>query len=575
MGVFSCSSLLLLAIGTSAFEFRIPHISKQFSCLNGASLKRYVDVRRPHDVRYYNYYKFNRRLAAASNDAFIVPQPEGSKAATSIESSSQESSNTEAASLQTVLSATFGLMKAILGSGCLALPFGLAAASNHPSSLYAANALLLALGVLSAYTFSLYGRLAHETNAKSLGEMWKTIFTATKSSSKISNDTSWIVSAANLIYCLGCCLTFSLVIGDSLSGLLKGSGLVSGIWATRQASILGVTGAVLLPLVQLPSLAALAPVSVIGVLGTIIIAAFMTLRCPAIVTSSPYAVSAASSFGKRMLASNAPNFGTYSRLYSPAPLILVAMACVAWMAHFSAPDFYHSFTETQLSNASTAAVAFNSKGNSEALRKYNLTTVIGYGLVAIVNAVIISAGFLTFGGSCQGMILNNYSSLDRGASLCRVLVLISMIGGFPFVFQGCLSSAMDLAKSKQSQAINHIETAVKQAPRAAAQGDKLRKRMIMALMSIITATALIVKDAGFVVSFNGALMGTAIIYIFPALLFLKLTSSEPFKSGSNRRSKWLRIERGFSKFLVSFGGVSAIVGALTAVLNSYFPHLLR
>ena len=550
----------LLADGCSAFDYRIRHetAARSFSRRNLASRRR---------IQAGQARRHGRPQASSDAAAASLASRNGADKLSAADISCQSKVST-----QTVLPAAFGLMKAILGSGCLALPFGLAAMSDHPSSLVAANLLLLGLGILSAYTFSLYGRLAHATGAKSLGDIWKRIFTSTTSSSK-KKDTSWIVSAANLVYCLGCCLTFSLVIGDSLSGLLKGSGLVSGgVWATRQASILGITTTVLLPLVQLPSLAALAPVSIIGVLGTMVIAAFMTLRCPAIVTSSPYAVSsAASSASKRLLLQTtplSPLFQTYHRLQSPAPLVLVAMGCVAWMAHFSAPDFYHGFTVPN--NDDQAESTTSSSDKSAALDKYNRMTILGYSLVAIVNAVILSTGFLTFGGNSMGMILNNYSPLDRGASLSRILVLVSMLGGFPFVFQGCLSSAMDLTRTVTTKDTGRSRTL--------SELDQ-RKRMTAILMSIITATSLVVEDAGFVVSFNGALMGTAIIYIFPALLFLKVTSSSSSSIKNtlvaSSSKKWIRVERWFSKFLVVFGGVSAVLGAVTAVLNTYFPHLLR
>ena len=65
------------------------------------------------------------------------------------------------------------------------------------------------------------------------------------------------------------------------------------------------------------------------------------------------------------------------------------------------------------------------------------------------------------------------------------------------------------------------------------------------MLASITAVALAVKDAGFVVSFTGALMGTAILYVFPTLMFLRWTKGEvqPIR----------RLERNFCRFLVGFG----------------------
>lgn len=457
------------------------------------------------------------------------------------ESISIDSSTTPKGATNSVAGATFSLMKAILGSGILALPAGLSAITDHPNMLWPANAILITLGALSAYTFSLYGRLAYLTGTQSLAEMWQRVQETEKSP---------LISIANFLYCFGCCLTFSLVIGDSISSILQASfGQMLSPWLlSRQASILAVTGTLLWPLCNLPSLAALAPVSIVGVIGSILSTLFVAFRCPALVPFSPYAV-AGSGFLKGLPPTAQPLFGTYNRICSPAPLVLIAMACVAWMAHFSAPEFYHSLIDK------------NEKGNKQdkvALKKYNQMTIAGYSAVAILNIIMLSCGFLTFGGHCSGLILNNYATGDIGASLSRLLVAVSVIGGFPFLFNAGRSSALDLLNVTDSAL---PDKKVKTAKRNVTPG----------LFALITAVSLVVRDAGFVVSLNGALMGTSIIYIFPALLFLKQTAS-----GLVGRSKrGLGMERWFCRFLVAFGGVSAVLGAITSVLNSYFPHLLR
>ena len=59
------------------------------------------------------------------------------------------------------------------GSGVLALPSGLAATSDFKISLLPAIVLMFILGGISAYTFTLYGRLVHDSQAKTLGELWE------------------------------------------------------------------------------------------------------------------------------------------------------------------------------------------------------------------------------------------------------------------------------------------------------------------------------------------------------------------------------------------------------------------
>jgi len=435
-----------------------------------------------------------------------------------------------------VSAATFSLIKAMVGSGVLTLPAGLAVTSDFPSALWPGSFLIFLLGSLSAYTFSLYGRLTHETQARSLGELWAAIQRKQES----ANTKHSVIAVANLVYCLGVNLTFLLVIGDTLSSLLSLTAPNSSWWTSRQVSIVAVTSGLLWPLCNLSSLSALAPVSLVGVIGTFLTTAFMGWRCPALFPNSPYA-KIGSGFLSAKDAVPMPQFRSYSRFATPAPLVLTAMACVALMAHFSAPDFYHSLSDREALNKKPQG----HKRGRETLQKFNLMTVAGYLAVAIVNILTLSFGFLTFGSGSAGIVLNNYAASDKGALISRIFTLTSVIGGFPLLLRAAKSSALDLFEKVSPRAITLI------------------------LLSIVTFFSLVLEDAGFVVGFNGAIMGAAIVYIFPCLLFLKKTADAPI----NTRA--VRIERLFCKFLVAFGFVSAVIGGSTTVIASFLPHILH
>ena len=94
------------------------------------------------------------------------------------------------------------------------------------------------------------------------------------------------------------------------------------------------------------------------------------------------------------------------------------------------------------------------------------------------------------------------------------------------------------------------------------------------LLGIATAIALLVSNAGLVISLNGALMGSALIYVFPALMFLSHTDRK-MKQVGFKLTRRLRLERFASRFLVAFGAISGVLGAAVSVANSCAPHLLR
>ena len=59
----------------------------------------------------------------------------------------------------------------------------------------------------------------------------------------------------------------------------------------------------------------------------------------------------------------------------------------------------------------------------------------------------MAAGFLTFGGACDGFILNNYAPTDRLAQLARVAIGSQIVFTYPFIHVGLRDSAQALLAS--------------------------------------------------------------------------------------------------------------------------------
>jgi len=118
-------------------------------------------------------------------------------------------------------------------------------------------------------------------------------------------------------------------------------------------------------------------------------------------------------------------------------------------------------------------------------------------------------------------------------------------------------------------------------------GEKPRIEKVVGqvLLGIATSIALLVNDAGLVIGLNGALMGSAIVYIYPSLMFLSHTADKKTKIiqqslANNDRKCYshrgrLKLERFASRLLIAFGAFSGILGACVSVVNSCSPHLLR
>ncbi len=103
---------------------------------------------------------------------------------------------------------------------------------------------------------------------------------------------------------------------------------------------------------------------------------------------------------------------------------------------------------------------------------------------------------------------------------------------------------------------------------------RLEAKVARTLVATFTALALILPNAGFVISFNGALLGSIFCYILPAILFLSNTAKSS-ASGRAAKSGQLRLERGISYGLVALGSVVGLAGGTVSILNAYFPQVLR
>jgi sodium-coupled neutral amino acid transporter 11 len=193
--------------------------------------------------------------------------------------------------------------------------------SDYKGSLIPAVILMAALGGISAYTFAMYGRLVHSSQAKSLGELWE---------KKKDKRSAWFVSLASLTFCFGACLSYSILLGDVSSSMAQTVGW-SGIWTSRQLWTILLTVTVLYPLCNLRSLLALAPLSLAGVAAVLITTLFIVWRSPVANAASPYTAPAGRLL-QTLSARQLPVFNTMHKgLMNPSSLILLGMAASAYL----------------------------------------------------------------------------------------------------------------------------------------------------------------------------------------------------------------------------------------------------
>lgn len=274
-----------------------------------------------------------------------------------------------------------------------------------------------------------------------------------------------------------------MILADTIKNLLASVGVA----ATRTQSLMGVTGFVLLPLCLMKNLASLAPFSLVGIIGMLYTALVMGIR---------YFGGAYAPGGKFIAtALTAPAFGTAgaSAAMSAKTLILTSMLANAYIAHFNAPKYLAELKDNTMSRF-TQVIAWS------------------FGTSVVLYSVITALGFLTFGAASNGLILNNYSTKDLLMSFSRVAVGLSVTGSYPLLFDGARDGFLDLFKVPKEKRTN-----------------ALFNKVTIGILALTTLVAAKLTDLGLVASVGGATFGTALVFIYPTIMFLKTQKGKKTK----------------------------------------------
>ena len=272
------------------------------------------------------------------------------------------------------------------------LPTGIAAFGDAPSAAVPAAILIASIGSIAAYNFSLLGRLCAITGATSYKGAWE---------KTVGASTSWIPGSSCCIKTFFAVLAYSMVLGDTFAALFE----TVGLSVSREKALVGLTLTVLLPLCKLKDLSSLAPFSLAGIAGMLYTAVAMAIRFFDGSYSDP-----TSGFAADVAESLRPAIGTKgaSAVFSSNAFILICMLSTAYMAHFNAPKFY-----LDLENNTIA--------------RWNTCVATSFSISILFFIGIAAMGFSTFGGACNGFILNNYSTKDSLMGFSRVAVAFALV----------------------------------------------------------------------------------------------------------------------------------------------------
>lgn len=382
----------------------------------------------------------------------------------------------------TIPVSTLNLVKSIVGSGVLSLPVGIAAYSSSRLGVIPALALMATIGGLSAYTFTMIGRVCEATGSATWGEAW---------AATVGKPTAWVPRLSVAILCFSASIQYTMVLGDTFSVLGTAAGLPPAL-ASRTGAIALVTALGTLPLSLLPSLELLKYTSLLGIGGILYTAAFMAKRVAAYGAGSALHAAVAPALRPsfdRVAATTAQSFG--AAFGSSKVFVLVSMLATSFCAHFLAPQFYNDLS---------------SAGKESKTGRYAALTAAGFILSALISATVMVAGFLTFGASSNGYILNNYAAADALAQAARVAIGGALVCTYPFLLTGLRDNLMETLGTP-------------------------RVPTTLAAVALVTGIGARLTNLGTVAAVSGALLSTSIVYTLPALMFGQLLAKRTASAG--------------------------------------------
>ena len=322
------------------------------------------------------------------------------------------------------------------------------------------------MGAIFGYYFQLIGKVCSITKSATFRETWE---------DTMGDDGATAISIVNMVKPALGNLAYSMILADTFKSLFA----TLGFTITRTESLLLITLVAILPLCLMKNLDALAPFSIAGTVGIFLTALAMAIRY----FDGTYDPSRNGRFLKDLPEDYQPVFGNYNGAWTGHVLVLAAMLFEAFVAHYNAPRF---MAELKRSN----------------MKRYRTVVGLAFGASSLVYVLMTAFGFLTFGGNCNGYILNNYSVNDPYATFCRVAIAFSVLFTYPITFIGFRDGVLDVLELPPSQ-----------------QTSNNLNVITIFLLTVITILAGIFHDLGLISAVGGGTLATAIVFVFPALMF--------------------------------------------------------
>lgn len=138
----------------------------------------------------------------------------------------------------------------------------------------------------------------------------------------------------------------------------------------------------------------------------------------------------------------------------------------------------------------------------------------------------------------------NYSANDKLASVCRLAIAVCLAFTYPLPFIGTRDGILDLFSVG-----NELQTSTN------------LNILSIIILSVITVMASYFTDLGLVNAVGGAALGTAVVFLFPSIMFYYAVKDDP------GASFWLKCESIMCLFLMLIGIAMGVIGVIVVLGN--------
>ena len=207
----------------------------------------------------------------------------------------------------------------------------------------------------------------------------------------------------------------------------------------------------------------------------------------------------------------------------------------AFQAHYDAPKFFNLM-------------------EPRSMEQFNKLVFPAFLAAGVVSCITMASGFLTFGGNANGLILNSYAATDKLALFGRLGIGASILFGYPLCLNGFRTGLLAfMGNSNASQSTKDL--------------------IAVCVLLFSTGVAMVLRNLGFLAAFAGAVLGSCIIYIFPALMHISATQKAveaDLKLPAKQRKGLTYTKRyQLSRALVGLGAVLGFLGGSVSYLEVY------